>query len=85
MRNLDEAITSGLSFVKADEDLDLDAEEMMALYEKFLARDQDLSLLGAVTLTAHDAFLIGVAFGRESLFKTIRLMSGDENSNENSF
>ena len=65
MINIDAAVKKGLDIVQEDDDIDLDAEDAVAFYERFVDRARTLSLFDAVVRTAHDAFLTGVVTGKE--------------------
>lgn len=64
MMDLEKAINQGLDIVMAEERLDLGAEEAFRFYERFLERAKTQPLLDAVVETVHDAYLIGLAMGR---------------------
>lgn len=65
MIDIDAAVIKGLDIVQEDDAIDLGAEDAVAFYERFLERDRTLSLFDAVVRTVHDAFLTGVAVGKE--------------------
>lgn len=63
MRDIDDAIIKGIEIIKANEDLDLDVTEAIEFYERFLERVKTKPPFDAVSITVHDAFLVGLASG----------------------
>ena len=64
-RDIDKAIREGMTLVQKDEDLDLSAAEIMELYDRYEKRAAKKNKFDAITDALHDAFLVGVIFGRQ--------------------
>lgn len=64
-RDIDKAIREGMTLVQKDEDLDLSAAEIMELYDRYENRAAKKNKFDAITDALHDAFLVGVIFGRQ--------------------
>lgn len=64
-RDIDKAIREGMMLVQKDEDLDLSAAEIMELYDRYEGRGAKKVRFDAITDALHDAFLVGVIFGRQ--------------------
>ena len=65
MRDVKKAIQEGWDIVRSEEDLDLDALEIMDLYNLLQAYVEKSDSFDAELTALHDAFLVGVVFGRE--------------------
>lgn len=65
MRDIRKAIQDGWDIVRSEEDLDLDALEIMDLYDLLQAYVEKFNAFDAELTALHDAFLVGVVFGRE--------------------
>lgn len=75
IRDMEQAIRDGLELVKADEELDLDAEEMMALYDRF-RENGGKGVFDAFAITVHDAFMAGLALGRQTKKEDVQEKNG---------
>ena len=64
-RDIEKAIEQGEQIVRAEEDLDLNMKEALTLWNRYEDRNLEIGTVDAVLKTIHEAFLVGVVFGRE--------------------
>ena len=62
-RDIDKAIREGMELVQKIEPLDLNAAEIMELYDRYEKCAAKKNKFDAITDALHDAFLVGTVFG----------------------